>query len=505
MRQQGRAQGAASAPPAGVSRTGGAMRAAPARRTGGADAGAATPSAAETAGAAVLLALFLASLLIPARIFVGGMLLSPDRIFLLLAFVPLFFRLVGGKVGPIRPVDILIGLYCLWIALALFIAHGAERVAFIGITIVELFGGYLVGRTLVLGEKDYRAFFRYFVYAMLFLLPFVLIEQMTRRLLISEIIGAVFPTYPYVNFDQRIGLNRIQSVFEHPILFGLFWSVGIANLYFLSRDRLSKALPQAGLAGFMTFMSLSSAPILAGMLQFWMIVWEKVTGAKWKVLAGLGVLGYVVIDLLSNRSPVSVLISYGTFNQGTAYNRVLIWRYGMQNVMGSPIFGIGLADWVRPWWMRSGSFDNFWLLQAMRYGIPSFVLLALGIAASIWSITRAQGLSFGQKQCRTAYMVALTGLLFTLATVHVWGSTSVFFMFYIGAGVWIAQAGDTAVAGEEPDPGPRRGTARARSAPTGRETAAVPEGRAPAPAPAPEPAAPGRFRPARRPPPTRIR
>ena len=103
------------------------------------------------------------------------------------------------------PVDILIGLYCLWIALSLFIAHGTERIAFIGITIVELFGGYLVGRTLVLGQKDYRAFFRYFFLAMLFLLPFVLIEQMTRRLLISEIVGIAFPTYPYVNFEPADG------------------------------------------------------------------------------------------------------------------------------------------------------------------------------------------------------------------------------------------------------------------------------------------------------------
>ena len=57
-----------------------------------------------------------------------------------------------------------------------------------------------------------------------------------------------------------------------------------------------------------------------------MIVWEKMTGAKWKLLALLGVLAYIVVDLLSNRSPIQVLISYGTFNQGTAYNRVLIWR-----------------------------------------------------------------------------------------------------------------------------------------------------------------------------------
>ena len=499
MRQQGRAHGAADARPAILPRAGAATRTAPARRSGTRGDASASPSVLETATAPVLLALFLVSLLTPARIYVGDLLFSPVRIFLVLAFLPLFFRLVSGKAGRIRPVDILIGLYCFWIALSLFIAHGTERIAFIGITIVELFGGYLVGRTMVLGQKDYRAFFRYFFMALVFMLPFVLVEQVTRRLLINEIVGMAFSSFPYVDYEQRMGLNRIQTVFEHPILSGLFWSVGIGNLYFLNRDRLALALPKAGLAGFTTAMALSSGPFLVAMLQFGMIAWEKITRARWKLLLGLGILAYIVVDLLSNRTPFEVLISYGTFNQGTAYNRVHIWNYGMQNVMGSPIFGIGLNDWFRPFWMHSGSFDNFWLLQAMRYGIPAFVFLALGIAASIWGITRAQGLSAGERQCRTGYMVALTGLIFALATVHVWGPTSVFFMFYIGAGVWIARTGDTAVSEDEaPESGPRRATAR----PRGRETAAAPgkEGSA-----VPEPAGSDRFRPARRPPPTRTR
>ncbi len=501
VRQQGRAHGAAGARPAILPRAGAGVRTAPARRTGGREAeeASATPSIIETASAPVLLALFLVSLLIPARIDVGELLFSPVRIFVLVAFFPLFFRLVSGKAGPIRPVDILIGLYCLWMALSLFITHGTDRIAFIGITLAELFGGYLVGRTMVLGEKDYRAFFRYFFMALVFMLPFVLIEQLTRRLLINEAVDLVFRTFPYVDYEQRMGLNRIQSVFEHPILSGLFWSVGIGNLYFLHRDRMSRALPRAGLAGFTTVMALSSGPFLVGMLQFGMIAWEKITHARWKLLTLLGILAYIVVDLLSNRTPFEVLISYATFNQGTAYNRVHIWNYGMQNVMSSPIIGIGLNDWFRPAWMHSGSFDNFWLLQAMRYGIPAFAFLALGIAASIWSITRAQGLTAGEKQCRTGYMVALTGLIFALATVHVWGPTSVFFMFYIGAGVWIAQAGARAVSEDEaPASGPRRGPAR----PRGRETAALPEREGPA---APEPAGSDRFRPARRPPPTRTR
>jgi hypothetical protein len=101
--------------------------------------------------------------------------------------------------------------------------------------------------------------------------------------------------------------------------------------------------------------------------------------------------------------------------------------------------------------------------------------------------------------------VALTGLIFALATVHVWGPTSVFFMFYIGAGVWIAQAGAKAVSEDEPDSGPRRGTARMRSAPSARAAVAASEGETPAPALAPTSAAPGRVRPKRHLPPTRIR
>ena len=66
--------------------------------------------------------------------------------------------------------------------------------------------------------------------ALVFMLPFVLVEQMTRRLLINEIVGMAFSTFPYVDYEQRMGLNRIQTVFEHPILFGLFWSVGIESL-----------------------------------------------------------------------------------------------------------------------------------------------------------------------------------------------------------------------------------------------------------------------------------
>ena len=114
--------------------------------------------------------------------------------------------------------------------------------------------------------------------------------------------------------------------------------------------------------------------------------------------------------MVSNRAPLVVLISYITFSTSTAYNRILIWRYGTDDVMGSPLFGIGLNDWSRPIWMGS-SVDNFWLLWAMRYGLVGFLLLAIPILLILYKVIRrdfsAEG---GLDNCRKGYVFSIVGL-----------------------------------------------------------------------------------------------
>lgn len=452
----------------------------PARRRSGREA---APAAA--GGVSALMVIFFAALLVPAQLHLGTLLLSPDRILLIVLFIPLALRLFGGKLGRLQPVDVFIALYCLWIAVAMVAVHGTERIEFIGITIVELFGGYMLGRALVRGEADYRAFFRCFAWALVLLLPLVLFEQATRRIVLSEFLDRFVDTYPYVNQELRWGLNRVQAVFQHPIGYGLFCSMAVANFYYLNQDRPARALGLTGYAIFMAFMSLSAAPMLSSMLQLAMIAWDKITRAKWALLAGIFVVGYVAIDLASNRTPPEVLASYLTFNPAAAYNRVRIWTYGWQNISANPIFGLGLNDWVRPWFMTP-SIDNFWLLNAMRYGLPALVFLLAGIVSGLWRICARQGLSETERQCRTGYMVSITGLFFTLITVHVWGSMGVLVMFVIGAGVWMTEAG-TGVAAE---PARRRD----RAAPDPDPAAA--EAPAPDPAP-PTPAARPPLRPGR--------
>jgi O-antigen ligase len=204
----------------------------------------------------------------------------------------------------------------------------------------------------------------------------------------------------------------------------------------------------SGFVTMMTFLSLSSAALLAAGLQIGIILWGRITGKAWRTLAILAVVGYVAIDLASNRTPITILISHLTFSQQNSWARILIWEYGIAEVWRHPIFGIGLNEWQRGWGVPL-SVDNFWLLTAMRYGIPAFILLALGIVYNILKIIGSD-IDGDRARYRLGYVIASIATIMTLCTVHIWGGASVFIMFYIGAGVWFFNEKPAPVAHGQP-------------------------------------------------------
>jgi hypothetical protein len=401
-----------------------------------------TRSQEERARGRFIFTLFFVCLLIPAKFDIGTLAMTPDRTLMLILFVPLLIRLLMGKLDGIGAVDVLVLLYGAWIFLSLMVWHGSSYLQFAGMTVVEMIGGYLFGRAMIRSEADYRAFFRQFFHALLLLLPFAFIELFTDRQPINDLVGKVFGTFPNANDEQRWGLNRVQAVFQHPISFGLVCSLAIANFYFLNRAAPARAMFRTGFAFFMTFMSLSAGPLLSAMLQCGMIFWEKITKANWKLLGILALIGYATIALLSNRSPAALLASYATFDAGTAYNRILIWRIGIQNVIDFPLFGIGMNEWRRTGWTWTASVDNFWLVTAMRYGVPAFLFLIAAIVINLRRIFANKALSESAVECRSAYLVMFSGLLFTLSTVHVWGGPSILVMALLGGGAWMAEVRD---------------------------------------------------------------
>ncbi|MFV2003458.1 MAG: O-antigen ligase family protein, partial [Paracoccaceae bacterium] len=199
--------------------------------------------------------------------------------------------------------------------------------------------------------------------------------------------------------------------------------------------------------------SLSTGALLALVSQLVFIGWEMTTrriARRWTIFAALAVLGYFTIDLLSNRTPFHVLVSYASFNSASAYNRILIWQFGTENVWANPIFGLGLGDWARPSWM-SPSVDNFWLLTAMRYGLPTIISFVLALVLILRRVSLAPLTTPLERACRAGYLVAFGGVVLAGSTVHYWQAIAAFMLFFFGAGVWMINGGAPP---EDDDPTP---------------------------------------------------
>ena len=390
---------------------------------------------AEGQTSATIPALFMLALIPPSYFFLGELRLSPMRVLLLVTFLPLLFRLLSGAAGKIRAMDVLMTLFMAWIVVTLVYHHGLSRFPYAMMTMVELFGGYLIGRVLIRSEADFRRLFRYALWLMIFLFPFVLVEFLTDRNILQEISRQFLPTlFKAESSRGRLGLYRVMAGFEHPILYGLFCSMTLTVLFLMARDGLRR-LAILGFVGFMTFASLSSAPLLAFAIQLGLLLWGRATGNRWAVLIGFLVTVYVTVDLLSNRTPVTILINYITFDANTAWTRILIWEFGSAEMWRHPLFGIGLNDWIRPQWL-TGSVDNFWLLIGMRHGALGLALLIAAIVSGLWALLTAKGLSDDERQLRSGYVITFAALCFTLATVHIWGGTSSLVMLLLGAAHW---------------------------------------------------------------------
>jgi hypothetical protein len=167
--------------------------------------------------------------------------------------------------------------------------------------------------------------------------------------------------------------------------------------------------------------------------------WDRMTAGlpgRWMILLAMFIAVLVVVSSLSNRSPVKVFISYASFSAQSSYNRILIWEYGTAEVGRHPIFGIGLGDWIRAPWM-SASMDNFWLVVAVRYGVPALILLVLAIAIIIAKAASQKNCPPEWIACRMAWIITIAGIALASCTVHLWNNTFAFFMFLIGAGTWL--------------------------------------------------------------------
>ena len=435
--------------------------------------------------------LYLIAVVVPLGMPVGPLAMTGLRALLMIMVIPLMVRIFTGKCERIYPTDVLFVLHVLWTALALIINNPGQVVEQVGSVGMEFLGGYAMGRVYIRNRADFIALCRALILIVMVMLPLTLFETMTGRSLMLEGLKAI-PGVRTValNFhDARalfgLSLERVQMGFSHPIHFGLFCSV-VFSLCFVSLAS-SINTTQRWLAGMAIalsgILSLSSGALLAVALQFGLIAWAAMfakTERRWWLLVGLFVLMYITVDLLSNRKPLQVFMSYATFSPHTAYWRAIIFEWGMKNVWMNPWVGLGLNDWIRPDFMRSGSMDNFWLVMAVRYGIPGFVFVTLGYVLVVYHVMRRDFTGDAVlTHLRRGWVFTFLGLSFTLCTVHVWSAIYSFTFFILGAGVWLITASrkdDAETQAQEAAAAPRGPVfARAFTHETGRDAGTAPK------------------------------
>ncbi|MFZ1727097.1 MAG: O-antigen ligase family protein [Albidovulum sp.] len=392
--------------------------------------------------------LYLIAVVIPVGFNMGSVAMTGLRLLLFFTIIPMSISLFSGKYGKVYPVDYLFFFHIVWMTFALIANNPAGALQNVGSTAIEFLGGYVLARGCIRTPEAFAALIRAILILVILSLPLAIVEARTGTAVLPALIEKVpgLTSVAQVTIEKRLGLNRVQAYFSHPIHYGLFCSVAMSLIFVGMRNIMSlgKRIVSGMAITLGVFLSLSSGALLALMLQFALMSWNhmfrKVT-RRWLLLLGLFALAYVVVDLLSNRTPVRVLMSYATFSAHTAYYRSIIFEWGMINVWNNPLLGLGFRNWIRPSFMHSGTVDNFWLVMAMRYGIPGFLLIAAGYADAIWRVGR-QKMTPGTtlSDMRLAWMFTFLGLSFTLVTVHIWTSAYSFVFFLLGSGLWFASA-----------------------------------------------------------------
>jgi hypothetical protein len=310
-----------------------------------------------------------------------------------------------------------------------------------GILFIESVGAYFLGRCLIRSKGAFVATSRFLFFIVAFLLPLALYESITSRPLALEILSKFASVLHDAQMERRWGLDRAQVVFEHPILYGVFCAASVGLCYYAFAPRISVLgrITRSALIALATFFSMSSGALVALAVQGWLIGWDWATRGlnyRWAILAGVFLAMYIAVDLYSTRSPVEVFVGYLTFSQHNAYGRMAIWEYGTAEVMRNPLFGIGHHEYERIWWLPA-SIDNFWLVLAVRHGIPGFSLFA-GAFLLIWvGLARLRTDDTEIDAYRKGLLISLTGIAIAACTVHLWGAVFSLYMFLLGSGVWM--------------------------------------------------------------------
>lgn len=380
---------------------------------------------------------FIWSLALPIAVELGGINLPLYRVFLIISIVPSLLHIVKSSNRGLGSADLFLLLNFFWVFVALSVNHPMPSIIeSTGSYFLEAVAAFWLGKAACGNRKEFMRVFKHVSIILILIFPFVLFQSLTGKNIILDLFRNIFPILPPSMESQRLGLFRAHASFPHPILFGVFASFALALTALTFRRLKFFSVPIMGLS---TFFSLSTGPLLIFVLQVIFLTWNALLSRmknRWWIFLVCFLVTYAVVDVLSNRTPFHVFVDYMTLNSGSAYNRILIWEFGTAEVARHPVFGIGFNDWNNPGWM-SDSMDNFWLVLAVRYGLPGFLFF---FAAFLTIFIKACRRRFPDDprtaDIRLGWCLSLLAISIAGTTVHFFGAVFPLFLFLWGTGAW---------------------------------------------------------------------
>ncbi|MCK0127193.1 hypothetical protein [Erythrobacter sp. F6033] len=392
-----------------------------------------------------LLSVLVYTLLIPAQfnVTISSIYLSPFRIFLIASTGVLIVRAAQGRIQFALP-DLFIILAAAWIWIASYMTSGSMLTSAVqgGAHTVDMAVAYFLARTSIQSPRDFRIFLILIAPGIAFTSAIVVAESITHTRILQPLASALTGVPNTLRDEVRLGLMRGAASFPHPILAGIFLA-SFLPLYLMAGLR---GWPKyvgigASLGGIFT---MSSAALLGlivgGFLRAYDWLSTKILNFSWQVFLFFAGLAYAIVELTSNTGFFGLLVRYASLNTVSAYNRVLIWEYGTDNIARNPWFGIGYGDWDRPSWMHSDSFDHFWLIMALRFGLPEAILLICAtLIAIIMVALRSRNMAPGDAQLMRGMAISLAVLALGVNSVSLWLSALVWFFVLLGIAVTLGQ------------------------------------------------------------------
>jgi O-antigen ligase len=367
-------------------------------------------------------------------IYLGGAKFIPGRIVICLCLIPALLELFR-KGRHLAAVDPFACLASGWMIVATVQADQESWSSAIAM-VLEFLGGYLVARAYFFGEAALRTFVQVLKPIAVVVILLAIVDHLTGRIVTYNTIATLWGL-PTFNPEYRNGMLRAFSTFPHPILYGTFCVVAGA-IFLYSERTFSGRILYVGGCFFGCILAMSSAPLISFMIvmsTYAYDVFMRQYRWRWKAMVVALSIFLLVVFLVTNK-PISWLVSNLTLDPSTGYFRVATWDTALYYIGLSPLTGYGFRDYANPDdFFGNASVDSVWLSLALRFGLPSVVLIVLTNVLSFYKSGPTGGLRPGNSymnNMRTAFTLVLVIYMFAGLTVHYWNNIWIFWGMCIG-------------------------------------------------------------------------